>query len=103
VDPVEGIPKRRQAGTCTQCTVFFSKRRKNSSLCVGNPAVFFLFVCWRTKYEVTFQTAAEKYGTYWYPVESVEEICGQFKVVVRTETRNAKSQERFMSTMAYLT
>jgi hypothetical protein len=52
---------------------------------------------------VTFQTAAEKYGTYWYPVESVEEICGQFKVVVRTETRNAKSQARIMSTMAYLT
>lgn len=43
---------------------------------------------------MTSQTAAEKYGIYHYPAESVEEICGQFKVVVglKLEMQNFKHE-----------
>ncbi|KAG0559315.1 hypothetical protein KC19_10G095900 [Ceratodon purpureus] len=38
--PRGAIQKLGYAGVCTQRTVFFSKRRKNSSLCAEHPAVY---------------------------------------------------------------
>lgn len=53
-------------------------------------AVCFLLGCWRIKYELTFQTAAEKYGICHYPAESVGEICGQCEVVVELKLEMQK-------------
>jgi hypothetical protein len=64
-----GTPKMRYTGQCTQCTVFFSKRRKNSSLCAQHP------VHWR-------YTSRQwvLYRWEWHALANACGICGRLQL-----------------------
>jgi len=72
--PWGAIQKKGYAGKCTQRTVFFSKRRKNSSLCAEHPAAWIL---WRStgNYVVS---AYPRYASKLYGTKVRREFEGRF-------------------------